>query len=165
MDDVIRNDIDVNEALLRGNLHQDVSAHADLALGVARPAAQWRDEALEKYLRVPIIGLEKENLAAWLEQPVQGLKVLGEKVVAEDRGTHNVVESFRRQVVEKILDVDELDIRQPFRLSEERFIEDGSCDRVLAMQDRCQMLGPEARTCSKFKNSFAWKHMERMANG
>src|SRR5258707_11573441 len=164
MDDVVRNDIDVDEALLRSNFHQDVFAHADLALSVACPAPEGPDDALEKYLRIPVIGLKKENLAARLEQPVQGLKVLGEKLVAEDRGAQYVVEAFCWEVVEEILDVNEVDIRQLLRGFEEGLIEDSSSDRIFTAQDRGQMLGPKARTCPKVENSFTRKHMERVTN-
>src|SRR5439155_8662362 len=109
MNDVVRDDLDAGEPLMRGPLHQLVLPHPDVAVGVAAPPAERTDEVLEKTLRVPVVRLEEEQLATGLEQSVERRQGLRVETVTQDHRPDHVIEGPRRKI-SQIGDVNELGV-------------------------------------------------------
>src|SRR5271165_2041024 len=58
MDDVIRNYIDIDKPLMRGNPHELILTQADLASCIAHPTSNAGKNVLDNGLGIPVIGLE-----------------------------------------------------------------------------------------------------------
>ncbi len=63
---------------------------------MACPPSDRTDRVLDEYLGVPVVGLEKEELATWLQQPVDSAEILGIQVVADDGGADDIIEALLR---------------------------------------------------------------------
>src|SRR5260370_6571837 len=103
MNDVERDDVDFYEPLLRGNLQQSVLPKGQLAWSLPGPSAQPRQDILDRHLRVPVVGLEKQNLPSELQQSPNHRQILPVEVVTENGSTDDVVKALRRQVLQKVI--------------------------------------------------------------
>src|SRR5574341_1713431 len=83
VNNVVRDDLDVGEPLMRSPLHQFVLAHPDVAAGVAEAPAERPDEIFKQDLGVPVVRLRSEELAARLQQPVERRQGLGVEVMTQ----------------------------------------------------------------------------------
>src|ERR1035438_934651 len=76
MDDIERHDLNLDESLAGGGLHELVLSHGGLAARLpCPPPDKWYD-VLNEHLRIPMICLKKENLSPWFKQLEQNAKVL-----------------------------------------------------------------------------------------
>ncbi len=164
--DVVGDDLDLREALMRRGLHQPVLAHPDLTARVPRPASHRRDQALREHLRVPVVRLEEQQLAAGLEHPVDVPEVLGVPVVTEDRRADHVVHALGRQRVE-VLEQADLGVRKPAleRLLGVVGVEHGGGDGILGPQRRHQMLGPETAAGAQLQDRLSRQHVKALPDG
>ena len=143
MDDVIRNDLDVCEPLVRRLFHQLELTHANLAVRIAGPAPQRPNGVLEVHLGVPVVGLEKEQLATGLQKAMQRFEVLAVRVVAQDGRPYDVVEAlgWKRSEIADMHDSRIGQVPLSGRTSQV-LVEDRRRDWILAAERGCKVLGP-----------------------
>jgi hypothetical protein len=147
-------DVDLHETLSRGFAEEAVAAQADLARRLAGRTTDRADRVLDQPIRVPEVGLEEQELPAWLEQAMKHRQVLGVSVVAEDAGAHDVIEALSRKVSREILNLDDVGGGKSarLRLLGEIRVEGGGCEGVLAAENGRQMACPETAPCSDLEN-------------
>ncbi len=131
MNNVERDNIDFYEALLRCNLQQPVLPKSDLTLSLPGPPAQTRQDSLERYLGIPVIGLKEQNLASELQQSPDGRQILRVEVVAKNCGADDVIKAFRLQVLEKVIYPYEPCVLYVAMLCNEFIIKNRCCNLVL----------------------------------
>ena len=162
MEDVVGDDLELDVARARCVLYELPAPHADLALGVPRPAPDRSYHRLHEDLRVPEVRLEEEQLTARLQQSVQHPQVLAVAVVADDRRPDDVVEALRWKVLEPPSDVLDLDVRKVSRpeLLRKPLVEDDSRDGALAPERLRQVLGPQPGPGTELEHALSGEHVE-----
>ena len=65
MNNIVRNDVDLGEALVGGNLQEPILPHADFAIGISKPASECGNLILEPNLGVSIVGFKEKQLSIW----------------------------------------------------------------------------------------------------
>src|SRR5262249_37733184 len=99
MHDVIGDDVDVRKPLVRRHLHQAVLAHSYLTASLACPPPKRRYGVFEKDLRVPVVGLEEQELAPGFQRPPQGPQGLRVLIMTQDGRPDRVVKCFGGQIL------------------------------------------------------------------
>ena len=110
MDDIKRHNFNFSEALAGRHLHEIVLSHRDLTPRMPRPLPDCRHYILHEDLRVPMIGLEKEQLPPGFQQAVENAEVLREGTVTKYSGANDVIETLGSELRREILDQDRIDV-------------------------------------------------------
>src|SRR5688572_13346306 len=98
MDDVVGHDFPSRESVVRGLFHQRDLAHPDLTPRLAAPPRDSPKRGSCKYLRIPVIRLETQQLPARLQHPVEDSQSFRTHFMTEDACPDDVVEAFRREL-------------------------------------------------------------------